>query len=263
MMIIQGDFVNFGLLFPIRNSARSRVPFAELYRKHLDLTVKAEELGYDTIWLTEHHFVEDGYASSLLPIAAAIAARTKKIRIGTFVLLLPLHNPLRVAEDAATVDLISNGRLDLGVGQGYRVDEFTGFNIPRKERGARLEEGTEVIRKAWTEKNWSFDGRFNTFNNITMIPNVVQKPHPPLWFAARGPKSIARAARNGYHLMGTGGTDQQQMYDAALQENGKRPQDYSIAQLRTVFVSTRREKAWDDAEEGVYHMLSCYGQWFV
>jgi alkanesulfonate monooxygenase SsuD/methylene tetrahydromethanopterin reductase-like flavin-dependent oxidoreductase (luciferase family) len=255
--------MNFGLLFPIRNSARSRVPFAELYRKHLDLTVKAEELGYDTIWLTEHHFVEDGYASSLLPIAAAIAARTKKIRIGTFVLLLPLHNPLRVAEDAATVDLISNGRLDLGVGQGYRVDEFTGFNIPRKERGPRLEEGTEIIRKAWTEKNWSFDGRFNTLNNITVIPNVVQKPHPPLWFAARGPKSIARAARNGYHLMGTGGTDQQQMYDAALQENGRRPQDYSIAQLRTVFVSTRREKAWDDVEEGVYHMLSCYGQWFV
>src|SRR5215831_5730936 len=174
-------------MFPFRNSARSHLPFPELYRKHLDLTVKAEELGYDTIWLTEHHFVEDGYSSSLLPIAAAIAARTKKIRIGTFVLLLPLHNALRVAEDAAAVDIISNGRLDLGLGQGYRVDEFTGFNILRKERGARLEEGTEVIRKAWTEKNWSFAGRFNTLNNITVIPNVVQKPHPPIWFAARGP----------------------------------------------------------------------------
>jgi alkanesulfonate monooxygenase SsuD/methylene tetrahydromethanopterin reductase-like flavin-dependent oxidoreductase (luciferase family) len=255
--------VNFGLLFPFRNSARSQVPFPELYRKHLNLTIQAEELGYDTIWLTEHHFVEDGYSSSLLPIAAAVAARTKKVRIGTFVLLLPLHNPLRVAEDAATVDLISNGRLDLGIGQGYRVGEFTGFNIPRKERGARLEEGAEVIRKAWTEENWSFAGRFNTLNNITVVPNVVQKPHPPIWFAARGPKSITRAARNGYHLMGTGGADQQQTYDAALRENGKRPEDYSIAQLRTVFVAARREKAWDDAEEGVHHMLACYGQWFT
>jgi alkanesulfonate monooxygenase SsuD/methylene tetrahydromethanopterin reductase-like flavin-dependent oxidoreductase (luciferase family) len=149
--------VNFGIMFPFRNSPQSVMPFPKLYQKHLDLTVTAEELGYDTVWLTEHHFVEDGYASSLLPIAAAIAARTHKIRIGTFVLLLPLHDVLRVAEDAATVDIISNGRFDLGVGQGYRVDEFTGFQIPRRERGPRLEEGAEVIRRAWTKKKWSFN----------------------------------------------------------------------------------------------------------
>jgi alkanesulfonate monooxygenase SsuD/methylene tetrahydromethanopterin reductase-like flavin-dependent oxidoreductase (luciferase family) len=255
--------MNFGLMFPFRNSPAVKLPFPELYRKHLDLTVKAEELGYDTIWLTEHHFVDDGYASSLLPIAAAIAARTKKIRIGTFVLLLPLHNALLVAEDAATVDIISNGRLDLGLGQGYRVDEFTGFNISRKERGARLEEGAEIIRKAWTEKNWSFNGRFNQLTNITVIPNVVQKPHPPIWLAARGPKSIARAARNGYHFMGTGGVDQQQMYDEALRECGKRPEQYSIAQLRTVFVASNRNKAWDAAEAGIHHMMACYGKWFT
>ncbi len=255
--------MNFGLLFPFRNPPQAQVPFPELYRKHFDLAVKAEELGYDTVWLTEHHFVDDGYSPSLLPIAAAVATRTKKIRIGTFVLLLPLHNALRVAEDAATVDIISNGRLDLGLGQGYRVDEFIGFNLPRKERGARLEEGVEVIRRAWTEKNWSCDGNFNKLTNITVIPNVVQQPHPPIWLAARGPKSIARAARNGYHLMGTGGVDQQQIYDAALQEHGKRPQDYHIAQFRAVFVASKRDKAWDDAEAGVHYMMTCYGRWFT
>lgn len=255
--------MNFGFTLFFRNPPPAKVSFAELYRKEIDLAVAAEQLGYDTIWLTEHHFVDDGYAPSLLPIAAAIAARTRRVRIGTFVMLLPLHNALRVAEDAATVDIISNGRLDLGLGQGYRVPEFVGFNIPRKERGARLEEGTEVIRRAWTEPNLTFEGRFNRLTNITLTPGPVQKPHPPLWLAARGPKSIARAARNGYHFMGTGGADQQQMYDAALKECGRRPEDFKIAQLRTVFVAARAEKAWDDAEAGAHYMMSCYGKWFV
>ena len=186
--------MNFGFTLFFRNPPPAKVSFAELYRKEIELAVAAEELGYDTVWLTEHHFVDDGYAPSLLPIAAAIAARTKKIRIGTFVLLLPLHNALRVAEDAATVDLISNGRLDLGLGQGYRVPEFVGFNIPRNERGPRLEEGTEVIRRVWTERNVTMDGRFNKLTNVTVIPGPVQKPHPPI-VARRARAQIDRTRR--------------------------------------------------------------------
>jgi alkanesulfonate monooxygenase SsuD/methylene tetrahydromethanopterin reductase-like flavin-dependent oxidoreductase (luciferase family) len=109
--------------------------------------LKAEELGYDTIWLTEHHFVEDGYSPAMMPLGAAIATRTKKIRIGTFVLLMPLHHPLHVAEQAATLDVLSNGRFDLGLGQGYRPQEFEGFNISRAERASRLREGVEIIRR--------------------------------------------------------------------------------------------------------------------
>jgi alkanesulfonate monooxygenase SsuD/methylene tetrahydromethanopterin reductase-like flavin-dependent oxidoreductase (luciferase family) len=110
--------VDFGLLLSFRNPPPGREPFTEIYRKHFDIAALAEDLGYNTIWLTEHHFIDDGYSPSLLPIAAAIAARTRRIRIGTFVILLPLHNALRIAEDAATVDIISNGRFDLGVGAG-------------------------------------------------------------------------------------------------------------------------------------------------
>jgi alkanesulfonate monooxygenase SsuD/methylene tetrahydromethanopterin reductase-like flavin-dependent oxidoreductase (luciferase family) len=255
--------MDFGPLLAFRNPPPGRVPFTEIYRKHFDIAALAEDLGYDTVWLTEHHFIDDGYSPSLLPIAAAIAARTRKIRIGTFVLLLPLHNALRVAEDAATVDIISNGRLDLGLGQGYRVPEFVAFDIPRKERGPRLEEGAEVIRRAFTEKNFTFEGRFNKLTNVTMVPGPVQKPHPPIWLAARGPKSIARAARNRYHLMGTGPIEQQQIYDAALREGGSNPDDFRIAQVRTVFVAARREKAWDAAEAAVHYMMSCYGKWFA
>jgi probable F420-dependent oxidoreductase len=255
--------MNFGLLFPFRNPEWNRVPFEALYRDHIRLAVEAEDLGYDTIWLTEHHFVDDGYSPSLLPIAAAIASRTSRIRIGTFVLLLPLHNPLRVAEDAATVDIISSGRLDFGVGQGYRVQEFLGFNVPRKERGERLEEGIEAIRRLWTEDRVTFRGRFYNFSGVTLSPKPVQKPHPPIWIAARGPRSIDRAARLGYHLAGTGGPDQQQIFDAALRRHGRNPDDYSIAQLRAVFVAETRQKAWDAAERGLHHMLRCYGEWFA
>ena len=130
--------MDFGLVLSFRNPPPGRVPFTEIYRKHFDIAALAEDLGYGTIWLTEHHFIDDGYSPSLLPIAAAIAARTRRIRIGTFVILLPLHNALRIAEDAATVDIISNGRFDLGVGQGYRIPEFVGFDIPSRARSSSL-----------------------------------------------------------------------------------------------------------------------------
>ena len=126
--------LRFGLLWPFRNPEWARVEWDALYRSHLDLIVESERMGFDEAWLTEHHFVDDGYSPSLLPIGAAIAARTQRIRIGTFLLLLPLHNPVRVAEDTATLDLISGGRFDLGVGLGYRKGEFDDQGIPARER---------------------------------------------------------------------------------------------------------------------------------
>jgi len=131
--------MDFGPLLAFRNPPPGRVPFTEIYRKHFDIAALTEDLGYDTVWLTEHHFIDDGYSPSLLPIAAAIAARTRKIRIGTFVLLLPLHNALRVAEDAATVDIISNGRLDLGLGRviAYQSSSPSTSRARSAARGSR------------------------------------------------------------------------------------------------------------------------------
>jgi hypothetical protein len=148
--------LNVGLLFPFRNPPAWRKPFADFYADQLAQTRIAEELGYDEIWLTEHHFAEDGYSPAILPIAAAIAAITKYIRIGTYLVLLPLHNAVRVAEDAATIDIISNGRFDLGLGQGYAPGEFAAYGVDRKTRAGRLEEGIEVIRGAWTKDDFSF-----------------------------------------------------------------------------------------------------------
>ena len=140
--------LKFGILWSFRNPSFARVPWTDLYRSHLDICVESEALGYDNIWLTEHHFVDDGYSPSLMPIAAALAVRTKYIRVGTYLILLPMHNPVRVAEDTATIDLISEGRFDLGVGLGYRSVEFSAQGISPKERGARLTEGIQIIHNS-------------------------------------------------------------------------------------------------------------------
>jgi len=254
--------MNFGLLMSFRNSSRNELSYSELYRKHVDLCVEAEELGFDTIWLTEHHFVDDGYSPTMMPLAAAIAARTKRIRIGTFVLLMPLHDPLHVAEDAVTIDALSNGRFDLGLGQGYVPREFTGFNIPREQRSRRLREGVEIVRRLFTEDNVTFEGKCYTVRDATLYPKPTQRPHPPIWIGARSRPATERAARNGYHLAGTG-EHQAQIYRDALTVAGRNPADFNIAQLRFGYLATKREKAWDECEFGLHYLLTRYGNWIA
>ena len=139
--------LRFGVLWPFRNPSHNKVPWEHLYKSHLDLIADSEAMGFEDAWLTEHHFVDDGYSPSLLPIAAAVSQRTTRMRIGTFLVLAPLHNPVRLAEDTATVDLMSNGRFDLGVGLGYRRKEFSDQGISHTERGGRLQEGMAIVQK--------------------------------------------------------------------------------------------------------------------
>ncbi len=255
--------MDFGLLFPFRNPPQWRRPFPQFYAEQLSQMRRAEELGYNTIWLTEHHFVEDGYSPSLLPIAGAVAAMTSRVRIGTFLLLLPLHNALRVAEDAATVDVISNGRFDMGLGQGYTPAEFDGYGIPRSERASRLEEGIEVMRGVWTQDPFSHEGKHYQLKNVSLMPKSAQTPHPPLWIGARGEKAVERAARLGCHFLGTGEATSQNTYDDALRQHGRKPEDYYAAQLHWTYVAPTHDQAWDDVEEHLHYMLSWYGRWLA
>ena len=144
------------------------------------MAVRAEELGFDDIWTSEHHLVDDGYLSSSLVTCAAIAVRTKRVRVGTNVLLLPLHDPIRVAEDAATVDLLSGGRLDLGVAVGYRTTEYTTFGVDRASRGIRMDETVQVIRGLLSNPQFEFDGRFYRVPTAALSPRPIQRPFPVL-----------------------------------------------------------------------------------
>jgi alkanesulfonate monooxygenase SsuD/methylene tetrahydromethanopterin reductase-like flavin-dependent oxidoreductase (luciferase family) len=140
--------IRFGLWYDFRNPAQWRQPADRLYREILDQIAWSENNGFDDVWLSEHHFIEDGYLPSILPAAAAIAARTNRIRIASGVLLMPFHNPIRLAEDVATVDVISGGRFELGVGIGFKREEFSGFGVSSKERGARTDQSLDLIRRA-------------------------------------------------------------------------------------------------------------------
>jgi alkanesulfonate monooxygenase SsuD/methylene tetrahydromethanopterin reductase-like flavin-dependent oxidoreductase (luciferase family) len=168
--------MRFGLWHDFRNPASSGRASSVLYGETLDQVVYAEELGFDDIWLSEHHFIDDGYLPSCLPVAAVIAARTHRVTIGTNVLLTPFHHPIRLAEDCAVVDIISNGRFILGAAVGYRLEEFATFGIDRRRRGSITEEAVEVMLQCWTADQFSYHGSHFDFDAPNDHSRVVLHP---------------------------------------------------------------------------------------
>jgi probable F420-dependent oxidoreductase len=255
--------VRFGLAYDFRNPARWERPWAEHFGALLDQIVFAEELGFDSVWITEHHFVDDGYCPSPITVLAAIAARTKRIQLSTDILLMPLYNAVRLAEDAATVDILSNGRLMLGLGMGYRDVEFEAFGTSRKERARRTEEGIDVLRGAWGDEPFTYEGRFYQLRDLNVTPKPVQKPHPPLWLAATSEPAARRAARYDMNLLPQ--HDRRLAYEPWLDELnrlGKNPADYRIGLIKPWFVADGREDAvWQEAREGERYRAAVYQPW--
>ena len=165
-------------------------------------TISRRGLGYHSTFLVEHHFTGFGQVSASLALLTWLAAKTKTLRLGTAVLVLPWHNPVLLAEQAATIDLLSGGQLDFGVGKGYRHNEFHGFCVPIAEADARFNETLDVIVKSWTAKQrFSHHGKYWNFEDIIVEPPTAQKPHPPMWMGAGSPDSIRQVAARGYNLL--------------------------------------------------------------
>ncbi len=173
------------------------------FRFLIDYAAMAEELGFDSIWANEHHFSPYGGLMASVPaFLAAMAQRTKRVRLGTSVVVLAFHNPIEVAEQLAMVDLMSHGRLEFGFGRGYIAADYEGWGVPMGEGQERTEEALDIILKAWAGQPFSYEGRHHRYHDLEVWPQPQQSPHPPVWQACSAtPSSFEAAARRGYGLM--------------------------------------------------------------
>ena len=195
--------MSFGLFYLPSSLPATRNEGAERFRTIVDQVAFGEQLGFNSVWLAEHHFHPfAGFFSAPPVIGAAIAQRTTRMRIGTAVLLLPYHNPLRVAEDYATLDCLSNGRVEFGIGHGFVKWEALTFGIALDDLRERFKENLEVVLKAWREPRLNHKGRFHEYNGVQVYPRPVQEPYPAVWMAATtSVESFELSGRYGFHMM--------------------------------------------------------------
>jgi alkanesulfonate monooxygenase SsuD/methylene tetrahydromethanopterin reductase-like flavin-dependent oxidoreductase (luciferase family) len=216
---------------------------ADLYAEALDAAAAVERLGFDSVWTSEHHFADDSYAPSLLPLSAALAARTSRIRIGTALVLAPLYQPIRLAEDAAVVDLVSGGRFILGLGQGWLGWEFEALGAPFNRRGRRIQQAIETCRQAWG------DGLVESAG-VAVLPKPARPGGPPIWVGAESEVAIRRAAAlaDGW-IAGEPGPDafraQLTWLDDELRARARPAGEFGVAGYWPVFVWGEPGRAWE------------------
>jgi luciferase family oxidoreductase group 1 len=250
--------LNFGTFLLMQSpSARSS---QEIYSRALDIAQAAEGLGYGNIWLAEHHFSTYGYLSRPAQLATYIAAKTTRIRVGTAVIVVPLHHPLIVAEEIATLDLLAGGRVDIGLGRGYQHYEFERLGLELDTSRQRWEESVDVILEAFKGKPFTYDGKLFRIPETTIFPQPVQTPHPPIWVTAQSPESIEATVRRGFNVL-TGGfgvpiermAEFRKLFDRLVAEN-KPAQPLKVGVQRAVYVTDTLADARAAAEEARWNM---------
>jgi len=194
--------MRFGIFGGARVGKRDPLGDSYGYTDFVEYVKSADQLGFESAFMVEHHFTGYGQLSASLNLLSYLAACTKRIRLGTAVVVLPWHNPALLAEQVATLDVLSGGRVEFGVGRGYRKAEFDAFCVPMDEAWDRFNECLSFILKAWTtEGRFSFAGRFWNYRDVTVEPAPIQQPHPPIWMAGGSLDSIAKIGAGNYNLL--------------------------------------------------------------
>ena len=248
-----------GLMFLF--SEFSKLSQEQVFREVLEEITYAEELGFDSVWLPEHHFATPGLLGNPIPLIAAVSQRTSRIKLGIAAIVLPFQHPLRIAEDTALLDVLSSGRLMLGAGRGWQVPEFQAFQVPQTASRAMFMESIDIIKQAWTKESFSHDGEFWKFDDVSVFPKPIQKPHPPLYWTVVTPDSYKLAASMGHPVirslnfvslnMVEAGT---KLYAEQLGLMGKTMDDVDMPLTVKVYVAPTDEEAQRDSEPNV--------QWF-
>ena len=244
--------MKFGL-FTIVPWHESRTTDQSLFEA-LEQIELADQLGLDEVWLGEHRFSRHGLLSGIFSFAGNVAARTKNVRIGTAVIVLPLHNPILVAEEVAMLDVLSGGRMEIGIGSGYQRQEFDGVGVDINESRERFHESVEVMVKAWTEETLTYHGKYTNVDNILVIPKPVQKPHPPLYVAiSTSPSTVEWAASRQVQPIVGGPTDTMgqapeviKMWRNKMDEFGHPHTHLSPPMSKGIYVTPTMEEALND-----------------
>jgi alkanesulfonate monooxygenase SsuD/methylene tetrahydromethanopterin reductase-like flavin-dependent oxidoreductase (luciferase family) len=261
---VQTPPLRVGVVYDFRNPRDGDLPTPRLYAEILEQVAWLDGLGLDLVWFTEHHFVEDGYLPSWIPVAAAMAARTRRLRFSSDICLLPFNHPVRLAEDLAVLDNLSGGRIELGVGMGYAPHEFRGFGVPLPQRVSRTEEGLEVLRRCFTGERFSFHGARYHFDDVLVRPGYVQPGGPPLWLAAMSEGGARRAARFDCHLLPQGPRGQVlEPWRQALLADGRDPARYRVGIIRGCLVTDDRERDWPPVRAAERYRGQLYSRFFA
>jgi alkanesulfonate monooxygenase SsuD/methylene tetrahydromethanopterin reductase-like flavin-dependent oxidoreductase (luciferase family) len=248
----------FGLRFDLRNPEFAGTTMAERYEAALDMAEWADRLGFVVIVLSEHHGSDDGYLPSPLAMAAAMAARTKQARIRVAALIAPFHDPLRLAEDIAVVDLVSNGRLDIVLANGYVPGEFAMFGCDLSERVRRTTEAVTTLKQAWTGEPFEFRGRV-----VQVRPAPAQPGGPKIVLGGSGPKAARRAARIADDFMPSDGSLWDVYREEVLAQGRPDPGPYVGGDTSAFHVALDAEQGWKEYAPFAMHEVNAYGEWMA
>ncbi|NKB99102.1 MAG: LLM class flavin-dependent oxidoreductase [Pseudomonadales bacterium] len=255
--------VRIGVSYDFRNPPDSGVSDQALYADIMNQVRWLDSIGCDLVWFTEHHFVDDGYLPSWIPVAGAMSGVTSHVRFGTDICLMPFNHPIRLAEDLAVLDNLSGGRVEVGLGMGYAPHEFRGFGFPVKNRVSLMNEGIEVLQRCFTGEKFSYSGKRWQFEDVQITPGYVQEGGPPLWIAAMSEAGALRAAKYNTNFLPQGlKAGSFDPWVKELEATGRKTSDKRVGIIRSILVTDDKERDWPMVRAAERYRMELYSRFF-